>query len=66
MRCRVFFVGPLTADVRDDLSTAAMTLVSDEAYSNVFPTGPFPEPDHHGVLVEANCGRGGQPGPRGR
>jgi hypothetical protein len=53
MRYRVFIVGPLTADVQDDLSAAGMTLVTEEAYSNVFPTGPFPEPDHHGVLVEA-------------
>jgi len=53
MRYRVVFVGALTDDLRDDLSSAGMILVRHQEYSNIFPTGPFPEPDHHAALVEA-------------
>jgi hypothetical protein len=53
MRYRVAFVGTLTDDVRGDLSSAGMSLVRNQEYSNVFPAGPFPEPDHHAVWVDA-------------
>jgi hypothetical protein len=53
MRYRVSFVGPVTAEVRDDLSAEGITLMSNEAYHNVLPIGPFPEPARHTVLVDA-------------
>jgi hypothetical protein len=53
VRFRVVFVGALTDDVRGDLSSAGMILVSNQGFSSVFPTGALPEPDHHAVLIDA-------------
>jgi hypothetical protein len=53
MRYRVVFVGTLTDDVRGDLSSAGMILLSNQEHSSVFPTGAFPEPDHHAAWVDA-------------